>query len=260
MDWSLTRRSLLMGMAASPGLASARALAGQMDVETFDSRIMREPRRLTIYRPPGWSSGQTWPVIYMADGQFLQPFIQDVDVLISARRLRPLVIVGMWSGEAGPRSRPEEYVEGYEGGARRHRDFGRFFLEEVMPKAEAEHGASTLREARMLAGWSDGGAWALATGLQAPSLVGHVAAFSVSSPNGSGRSGYAKRPALFLASGEDEPYYRGVTRDIAVSARRSKVEVIYKTVPGRHEPAVWRPLFSEAVLWAFGRKEGSDGL
>lgn len=249
-----------MALAASPAFAQAPPLAGQLTVETFDSRFMREPRRLTVYRPAGWTAAQAWPVIYMADGQFLEPYIQDVDALIAAGRLRPLLIVGMWSGEAGPYSRPQEYVEGYEDGARRYRNFRRFFLEEVMPKAEAEYGAATLREERMLSGWSDGGAWALGVGLQEPSQFGRIAAFSVSSPNGAGRSGYAKRPALFLASGEDEPYYRGVTRDIANAARRSEVEVVYKTVPGGHEPAVWRPMFNEAVLWAFGKEKRSDGL
>src|SRR5690349_17520503 len=94
----LTRRSLLAALAASPALAQAPSMAGMMSVETIDSRFMREPRRLTVYRPSGWAAGQVWPVVYMADGQFLEPYVQDVDALIAAGRLRPLLIVGLWSG------------------------------------------------------------------------------------------------------------------------------------------------------------------
>lgn len=236
-------------------------LKGALRVDALHSRFLSETRQLTAYFPPGWTAGERYPVLYMADGQFLGPYLEDLDALIAAGALRPLVVVGLWSGDAGPQSRPQEYVEGYPDGARRFETFRRFFLEEVMPKAEAEYGASPLRQERMLAGWSDGGAWAASTGLSEPSRFGRVCALSISSPNGTGRAAYKQRPALFLASGDDEPYYRDVTRDLAVRARRSPVELIYKTVPGRHEPAVWRPMLKEAALWAFGvKKEGSDGL
>lgn len=260
---SLHRRALLGALASVPAVAFGETSpgAGQMSVIAMKSRALGETRRLTIYQPPNWRSGDRYPVLYLADGQFAGPFISDIARMVVAGSVRPLVIAGLWSAEAGPQSRGEEYVKGHPDGLYRYRKFERYFTQEVLPAIEAAYGASGAREDRMVAGWSDGGAWALGMGLGHPELFGHVAALSVSSASAAGSIDSPRRPPLFLASGDDEPYFRDLTRELAKEARKSPVEVIYRTAPGKHEPAVWLPMLHEAVLWAFGtQKKGSDGL
>lgn len=257
---NIARRDVLFGLLASPAAAAAEPpLAGRTFVVALESAALGETRHVGVYLPPTWRKAERYPVLYLADGQFMGPYARDLEAMMLAGKLRPLVIIGLWSSERGGQPRRQEYLAGYGGGARRHAASERFFLEGVMPMAQASFGAANDPAGRMVAGYSDGGSWALTTALSHPDQFGQAAALSISwEPSGAGIES-PTRPRLFLGCGDSEPYYRDTTSELARRAKRSPVEVVYRTARGAHEPAVWRPLMSEAALWAFGTK-GSDGL
>jgi enterochelin esterase-like enzyme len=235
---------------------------GTVSLVRVTSPAMGEQRRLTLYKPPGWREGVSYPVIYAADGQYLFQFLQLLDPMIVKGEAPPLVAVGMWSaeGQGGPATRSQEYLPGF-GAPRRYANFQHYFLGEVVPFAGLQLGASTRREDRMLFGYSDGAAWALTTGLKNPELFGAVTALSVGWEAAGEHIGVAGRPRLYIGIGARETDLKTVTTGIVRRAQRTPGEVVFRTGEGGHDPGTWRPMFVEAVKWAFARKQnGSDGL
>jgi enterochelin esterase family protein len=127
---------------------------------TYHSRALKRFRRMHVYTPPGYESGEgTYPVFYLLHGAMdcddswttvgRAGFV--LDNLIGDGKVRPMVVV-MPDGHTGPFQigRPLE-----------NDDFIADFTGDVMPWIESHYRIQTDRAHRALAGLSMGGAQTL---------------------------------------------------------------------------------------------------
>jgi predicted alpha/beta superfamily hydrolase len=87
---------------AAPGAAPGRVLAHESFA--IESRLLGEARRINVYTPPGYGEGRDrrFPVLYMPDGGVGEDFphvIADVDALIRAGEMRPVIVAGIENTE-----------------------------------------------------------------------------------------------------------------------------------------------------------------
>ncbi|HXC54094.1 MAG TPA: alpha/beta hydrolase-fold protein [Rhizomicrobium sp.] len=235
-----------------PKPATVERLLGTLVEETIPSAALGEQRRLTIYLPPGYDKSQHYGVVYMADGSVLPAYAPAIEAGIIAGRSRPLIVVGIWPGQGDPAARAREYLVGHSFGRYRHHN--QFVIDEVMPFVEGKYGASAQKDDRMLAGFSDGAAWALSTGLRHPDLFGSVAAFSlgwVPAADGIGSDG---RPRLYLAAGVLEPDFGRTTARAARRAEGSDAPVRFEEFGSGHTLVAWQTMLLDALAWGFPRR------
>ncbi len=160
----------------------------------FHSRFLVADRDIIVYLPPGYEQAkkERYPVLYLHDGQNLfdgaTSFIPGMEwrvdetaqALISAREIKPLIIVGIYN--AG-KDRIGEYTptvdaEVKQGG--RADSYGRMLVEELKPFIDSKY--RTRRGAREtgLGGSSLGGLVSLYLGLKYPQVFGRLAVVSPS--------------------------------------------------------------------------------
>lgn len=101
------------GVAAEPAPLLINTLRGKLITETLESKHLGEPRRLTIYLPEHFDPSATYPVAYFADGRGVGLFAHLIEPAIREGRVRPIVMVGVHSGDDDKRSR--EYLRGWRG-------------------------------------------------------------------------------------------------------------------------------------------------
>lgn len=247
------------GPAAPPAAVKATIPADWIQDRVVRSRAMGEDRRLTIYAPPGGSSGHRHPVIYFADGRGLRAYAEIAHALMLAGDLPPLVLVGLWNGPATatkggqtPDFRMLEYLVGFKGGEARFNAHRRFLFEEVMPLAETEFGAASTPDRRAIAGASNGAAWALQMTASHSDRIGAVIALSPAWTPGVTRLEGAVFGALYLGAGDLEPAFADRARTIAAQASPKARRVKPETRVAGHSQSLWQDLFGEAVVWLFG--------
>ncbi len=166
----------------------------------FESRILRHPRDVLVYLPPGYrrSPRRRYPVLYMHDGQNVFDAAtsfagvewgadESAQRLIGQRWIEPLIIVAVANtGE----NRIHEYAPTRgiidAGGKRKRRSrgalrkYGRFLLEELKPMIDRTYRTRTEAEFTGLAGSSLGGLATLALGLWFPQGFNRLAVMSPS--------------------------------------------------------------------------------
>lgn len=165
------RRALLAAL-VSTGLPvrATPPQQGRLVGASVDASALPMPLNYTVYLPAGYAaSSQRLPVVYllhgrgdsMSDWWRCKPLL---DALIAARRLPPLLAVmpdAPWSRRGG------YYVDSA------HRDGAAVetaFINELLPHVDARWRALPERGARLLAGYSMGGAGALRLALAHPQL------------------------------------------------------------------------------------------
>ena len=161
--------------------------------EQFPSRYLRNRRDLIVYLPPGYDDQpqRQFPVLYLHDGQNLfdgsTSFIpgmdwhvgQTADDRILARRVEPLIIVGIYNagkqrlGEYTPTRAPKL------GGGSANR-YAKFVLKEVQPMVKGNYRVLGGAENTGIGGSSLGGLVSLYLGLRQPQIFGKIAALSPS--------------------------------------------------------------------------------
>ncbi len=171
-------------------------IVGTLEDHQLDSRSLGRPRKVTVYRPPGHTPDEQLPVVYATDGQWVGAYVRRVDAAIEAGRIPRCVVVASHSSS----QRTGEYFPGYDPSAySRHEHF---FVDELLPWAEATFGVADEPGRRAVFGCSDGGAHALATGLGHFERFGHVIAYSSGMPpSGSERWPEGKAPSIQLCAG-----------------------------------------------------------
>lgn len=153
--------------------------------ENVESEHLGPARHVEIWLPPGYETGEFhYPVIYMHDGQNLfDPRIANtgvdwgVDEAIvrgmEAGTIRPAIVVGIWSGDLrGPELSP--WADGS--------DYGRFIIEEVMPRVNAEFRTLTGPENTFTMGSSMGGLISLHLVRTRPDVFGACGCISTHFP------------------------------------------------------------------------------
>jgi enterochelin esterase-like enzyme len=251
--------AVAFALASVSGLAAAQTAAplaapaaeARLQVVSIESAQLKAPRSLTVYLPPGWAPGRTYPVVYMADGQAAAAVIRALDPMVRDGRLPPILLVGLHAAPDGTQ-RHREYLPRFDGpGERAFSRHLRFFLDEVIPLAEQRYGASASPQDRLLLGFSDGASWAVSTALREPRRFAKVAAFSIGWTDLGLESSAGPRPTFWLGAGTDEGVFKLQTETFASEARSKGYDVRLTKRPGVHGQALWSAMYPDALRWAF---------
>ena len=159
---------------------------GKLELIEYESKTVGTVRKMNVYTPPGYSTDEKYPVLYLLHGiggdetewnRFAKPNVM-LDNLIADGKAVPMIIV-MPNGRAQKNDRAEGNV--YQAAPA----FARFeadLLEDVIPTIESRYSVKADREQRAIAGLSMGGGQSLNFGLTHLDTFAWVGGFS-SAPN-----------------------------------------------------------------------------
>jgi enterochelin esterase-like enzyme len=240
---------------AAPGRVAA--LAGAFETHVVQSAALGETREIHVYVPPGLGTARGVPVIYLADGG-AAALIGVAEQLIVSGRIRPVIIVGINSAR-GSDARRLEYRHNGEPdahGETRYAAHSRFVIDEVMPFVEAHYPVARDAARRMVAGYSEGGGWALSMAAFRPDLFGNLLAMSTGGVNRR-LGGRIRQGKMYFGAGEYEPGFLAGTNGAAMGAREGGAEVRMRTIAAGHSMVAWEIFWAEALEWMFAAGDGS---
>ena len=236
-------------------MAVKPAPATWVSEHTIQSRALRRPRRIDIYRPPGEGP---MPVLYMADGGSVVGYAETIQPLIESGTLPPVMLVGLHSGPGDPGPdddlnmiRSREYLYGLDTGDGslfdRHEAF---LLKEVMPLAESL-GASSDPSQRIVSGYSNGAAWALAMATRHPERFGKVLALSFGWANEPMRDlmTHTRFGDVYLNAGTLETQFHRDTAATASLMQTQADRVKFDSRVAGHSQTMWLEQFPLGLLW-----------
>ncbi|WP_375755220.1 alpha/beta hydrolase-fold protein [Corallococcus exercitus] len=151
-----------------------------------------KPRDVIIWLPPGYEAdaARRYPVLYMHDGQNLMDVStafagewnvdETAQALVESGQVEPLIIVGVYNtsdriAEYTPVPFPPEYPN-----AGRADVYGKFLIQELKPRIDAEFRTKPEAEFTGLAGSSLGGLVSLSLGLKHPDVFSRLGVVSPS--------------------------------------------------------------------------------
>ncbi len=232
---------------------------GTLELAEYDSRTVGTRRKMLIYLPPGYSTEQKYPVLYLLHGIGGNEYEWTgychaniiLDNLIADGKAVPMVVV-MPNGRAQKDDRPPQ--GNIYAAAPAFAVFERDLLEDVIPAVESRYSVRTDREHRGLAGLSMGGGQTLNFGLAHPDLFAWIGAFSPA-PN-------TKRPAellpdparakelklLWLSCGNKD-HLINISQSVHRYLKQNNVPHIWNVDGGSHIGPEW-----EANLYLFAQK------
>jgi enterochelin esterase-like enzyme len=235
-------------------------IAGTMNTMRFKSTALNQTRTVNIYLPPDHDPANTYPTIYMADGEALESYVGSIDYLITEGVVPPLIVVGMASAGSpnGRNVRGEEYVIGRN--PKLFENHARFFTEEVREWAESHIGASKERSQRGIFGISNGGLFAIVMTVQHPDLYGFIFTFSAGASAGYDDSFVVDSTTVQLplfvygTAGTLEPVFLQTTKRYTADYAAAGADVVMKQNVAGHDDAIWQIEFVNAVRWMFAPK------
>jgi enterochelin esterase-like enzyme len=157
-------------------VAKKEDLKGKLIQRIINSPNLGEERAISVYLPPNAPKAGL-PAFFMADGGACDAFAMLLEPLILSGKVRPVAIIGAYSGTykgAPGKYEPEkdyralEYIPNYS----RYDKHMAFFTEEVTAFATKEYGISSKREDRAVFGFSNGGAFAAGVAVRRPEVFG----------------------------------------------------------------------------------------
>lgn len=205
-------------------------------------------RGVGVWRPPSAPDGLL-PTVYVTDGGYgLLSIVAWLKPAIEQGLAPPVLVISM---DNGGQYRTSEYVRNYRGGGRRFEAHERWMIERVIPWAERYAGASPTQ--RIVAGYSNGGDFALAMASAHPDLfVGVLAHAPVASESfdldmNTPHMRWAVSAGRRERGGDVARIVSAATREI--SGHGSLVRTCLG--PWDHEFSAWRDLSPGAILWLF---------
>ena len=159
---------------------------GKVEMVEYDSKSVGNMRKAQVYTPPGYSSDQKYPVLYLLHGiggdehEWVNGGHPEIilDNLIADKKAVPMIIV-MPNGRAQPDDRPGPNAMGT---APAFAKFDKDLLGDLIPFIQSKYSVRPDRESRALAGLSMGGGQSLNFGLGNLDTFAWVGGFS-SAPN-----------------------------------------------------------------------------
>jgi enterochelin esterase-like enzyme len=221
-------------------------LAGQVREETIESAVLRGPRGVTVYVPPG-ATGPL-PGCVLADGESVVGFARVLEPAIAAGTAPAVLLVGVHNGgRPADRAdlRSQEYVPGYR--PRRYAAHLSFVIDEVLPWAAGEFPVAA-GQRWIAGGFSNGAAWAIGAAQRRPDVFGGVAGLSAGKvPQ---RVAAASRDVRhYLAAGTLEQGFSRATLAWATRLRRAGVPCSHHEWAGGHDPYWWNRTLPGALAW-----------
>ncbi|MBI1387180.1 MAG: hypothetical protein GC154_01865 [bacterium] len=170
---------------------------GELTSIEYDSKTVGKRREMLVYTPPGYSSNQKYPVLYLlhgigADDQQWPQWCGAntiIDNLLADGVIQPMIMVfpNCDANRTVDNPKSEGLGNGGPGGGRsRFEGYGKLFendlLQDIIPYVESHYSAYSDREHRALAGLSMGGGQSLNIGMYHIDDFAYIGGFS-SAPN-----------------------------------------------------------------------------
>jgi len=249
---------------------------GSMTTMWAPSTLMKTPRRMFVYTPPGYEGTTTrYPVLYLLHGsggdEDAWPTMGIANIImdnvIAAGSAKPMIVVmpnAYWSelaslDLAGPRKGAPPGV-GAGGGVQGPPDANETdIVRDIVPFVEKHFRTLPGAVNRALAGLSMGSGITANVGLKRLDVFASIALMSGGMFRGSGETpggvaamdrinpAFRTDPAgtdkklrlLFLSCGTEDPRIDGM-KEAADELAARKIKVVFKAYPGEHEWKVWR--------------------
>lgn len=245
----------------------------------FEIPQLNRKRRVWVYLPPGYEkSNESYPVVYMHDGQNIFDanasfsgewgVDETLNKLFNEKNLK-LIVVGIDNGGA---KRLDEYSPwknkkygGGEGNA-----YLEFIVKILKPYIDSNYKTLKGKENTAIFGSSMGGLISHYAGLKYPGVFGKIGVYSPAFWFAPEINEYAKAHGnikdsqiYFLAGGKEGGNTRYKEINQTVQGMNSMIRILKthgfpleniqsKVVPnGKHNEALWRNNFEEAILWLF---------
>jgi enterochelin esterase-like enzyme len=236
------------GPHAPAALPAAEHLAGAVEEHMLASSALGAPRGVTVYRPPGHEG--PLPGCVLADGGSARNVAEVLESAILAGTVPPVLLVGVHNAvdpaNPWPDRRAQEYLPGHH--RRRFDAHLGFVADEVIPWAIDQLGAAT--GPWVAAGYSNGGAWAVAAAQRRPEVFTAVAAFSVGVvPRRISGKARAAGVCHYLGAGTLETGFRRATRQWAQRLERAGFDCRYREWVGGHDHLWWTQQLPVALEW-----------
>jgi enterochelin esterase-like enzyme len=271
----------LLGRAATARGESC-AVAGELEVVPFASRVFPTPRSLRVLLPEGYASpdnhGRRYPVLYLNDGQNLFDVCtatsgseewradETVRELTERGEIPPILVVGI--DNAGLRLRGREYLPYVDETLQPPMPdpqgalYPRFLLDEVVPFVESRYRTLPGARNRVLGGSSYGAGAALFTAIHRPQSFGGLL---LESPSVYADDDHLLREAravrrwpsrVYVGTGTVNEPVEDVAKLRAVfehaSLGRDRLRVVIQDGAG-HSERWWAQRLPEALRFLFGR-------
>lgn len=223
---------------------------GKLEMIEYESETVGTTRKMQVYTPPGYTTDQEYPVLYLLHGiggdetEWVRFATPDVlfDNLIADGKAVPMIVV-MPNGRAQKNDRAEGDVFA---SAPAFAAFERDLLDDVIPAIESRYSTYTDREHRALAGLSMGGGQSLNFGLGNLDTFAWVGGFS-SAPNTKPPAELVPDPEaakeqlelLWLSCGNQDGLIR-ISQGVHAYLKENGVPHIWHVDGNGHDPAHWR--------------------
>lgn len=244
---------------------------------TYHSKTLKRPRRMHVYTPPGYESGDgRFPVLYLLHGAFDSDdswstvgragFI--LDNLIATRKAVPMIVV-MPAGHTGRFRFGEPNALD-----RQLNEFAEDFVNDVKPYIEKHYRVRDGRANRAIAGLSMGGAQTLEIAARHPREYGYVGVFSsgvfgINAPRGAAGPPWAERhkaalgdaeakkglKLVWFATGKDD-FLIDTSRETVKMLRGVGFDVTFQETEGGHTWLKWRDYLGEYAPLLF--RDGAE--
>lgn len=221
---------------------------GQLEMIEYDSTTVGARRKMQVYTPPGYTTDQKYPVLYLLHGiggdetewtRFCHPDVL-LDNLIADGKALPMIIV-MPNGRAQKNDRAEGNVFA---SAPAFANFERDLLDDVIPAIESRYSTYADREHRALAGLSMGGGQSLNFGLAHLDTFGWIGGFS-SAPNTKPPEELVPDPEaakqlklLWLSCGNQDGLI-GISQKLHAYLNDKQVPHVWHVATHGHDAAEW---------------------
>ena len=230
---------------------------GRVERVEYQSGITGNRRPAMVYTPPGYSTSQKYPVLYLLHGLGAneRTWIEDLaadqilDNLIADKKAVPMIVV-MANGRASNAPVPERPAarENIAVESQAYVAFERELLMDLIPFIESRYSVSRTRDQRALAGLSAGGGQSLNFGLTNLSTFAWIGGFSAA-PNTLQPAQLVPNPAaarrqlklLWVSSGDQDEMGLQIgtgLHDYLVERNVPHVWHIHRG--GGHEIRVWK--------------------
>ncbi|ARA93870.1 enterochelin esterase [Rhodothermaceae bacterium RA] len=223
---------------------------GRLEMIEYDSRTVGTTRRMQVYTPPGYTTDEKYPVLYLLHGiggdetewqRFASPDIL-LDNLIADGKAVPMIIV-MPNGRAQKNDRAEGDVFA---SAPAFANFERDLLDDVILTIESRYSTYNDREHRALAGLSMGGGQSLNFGLTHLDTFAWIGAFSAA-PNTKPPAELVPDPAatteqlelLFLSCGNQDGLIH-ISQGMHAYLKEHDVPHVWHVDEHGHDATHWR--------------------
>jgi len=234
---------------------------GRAEMVEYESKTVGTRRKALVYTPPGYSSSQKYPVLYLLHGiggdetEWQRGGSPEtiLDNLYADKTIAPMIVV-MPNGRAQKNDRAEGDVFK---SAPAFAVFERDLLDDLIPFVEARYPVTKDRVSRALAGLSMGGGQALNFGLGHLDTFAWVGAFSAA-PNTKAPEQLVPNPKeateklklLWISCGDKDGLI-SISQGVHRYLKEKGVPHVWHVEPGAHDFQVWKNdlyLFSQRIF------------